>query len=290
MKHQTRIAWLFLLPNLLGFLAFTLLPVLASFGLAFCSWDLFSPPKFVGLKNLVQLAGNPRFWHYLYNTLFLMLGIPFSMLGSLFLAMLLDQKLRARAFFRLAFFIPSIVSGVGILILWKWIFNPDYGLANNLLWSALHIQGPKWLESNSWAKPALMIMSFWATVGGPNMILYLAALQGVNPELYEAADLDGANGWQRFWSITWPMVSPTTFFILIMGVIGGLEGGFDAAYVMTKGGPAGATTTLSYFIYQNAFQFFYMGKAAAVSWTLFLMVLGFTLLNWRFGGRQVHYA
>ncbi|MBI4028498.1 MAG: sugar ABC transporter permease [Verrucomicrobia bacterium] len=289
MNRRSWIAWLFLLPNLLGFLVFTSLPVLASFGLAFCSWDLFSPPKFVGLKNFIQLLGNPRFWEYLYNTLYLMMGIPFGMMGSLFLAILLDQKLPARALFRLTFFIPCIVSGVGTLILWKWIFNSDYGLVNNLLWSGLGIEGPKWLESTAWAKPAIVIMGFWGAVGGPNMILYLAALQSVSPELYEAADMDGANFWQRFWHITWPMVSPTTFFILTMGIIGGFEGGFDAAYVMTKGGPAGSTTPLSYFIYQNAFQFFYMGKAAAASWALFAMVLAFTLLNWRCGGRRVHY-
>lgn len=300
MKTRPWITLVFLGPNLLGFLTFTLLPVAASLVLAFYAWDLFSAPRFVGLKNFADLIGfrvgaeggieavNPRFWYYIYNTLFLMLGLPFSILGSLFLACLLNRRLYGRNFFRLVYFIPSIVSGVGIFLLWKWIFQPDYGLINALLWQ-FGVVGPRWLESTLWAKPALMLMGFWGSVGGMNVVLYLAALQNINPELYEAAEVDGARSWSQFWTITWPMVSPTTFFILIMGIIGGFQGGFDAAYVMTRGGPAGATTTLSYYIYETGFQFFYMGRASAASWLLFLMVMVFTWINWKMAGKKVHY-
>lgn len=300
MKTRPWIVATFLAPNLIGFLSFTLLPILASLVLAFCSWDLFGDPKWVGWGNFVDLVGfrfgasggleaiNPRFWYYTGNTLFLMMGLPICMAGSLALALLLNQRLYGRNFFRLVYFLPSIVSGVGVYLLWKWIFQPDYGLVNTLLWH-LGVDGPRWLEESLWAKPALMMMTFWGSVGGMNVILYLAALQNISPELYEAAEVDGAKAFRQFWHITLPMVSPTTFFILIMGVIHGFQGGFEAAYVMTRGGPAGATTTLSYYIYETGFQFFYMGRASAASWVLFLMVLALSWLNWKYAQKKVHY-
>lgn len=300
MKVRPWVTGVFLAPNLIGFLGFSLIPLLASFLLAFYAWDLFSTPRFVGLDNFISLVGfragaeggieaiNPRFWYYAGNTLVLMLGLPFTIIGSLLLAGLLNRRLYGRNFFRLIFFIPSIVAGVGVYLLWKWIFQPDYGMINAFL-AAVGVVGPRWLESTFWAKPALMIMSFWASVGGMNVVLYLAALQNINPELYEAAELDGAKAWNQFLHITWPMVSPTTFFILTMGIIHGFQGGFDASYVMTRGGPAGSTTTLSYTIYETGFQFFAMGRASAASWLLFLMVMVFTWINWKVAGKQVHY-
>jgi multiple sugar transport system permease protein len=281
-------AGLFLLPNLLGFLIFTSLPVLASLALSFFKWDLFTTPRFVGLHNFAVLMKDRDFWYYAFNTLFLMLAIPVNMLGSLLLAMVMNRKLRGIVVFRTIYFMPSIVAGVGTYLLWRWLYNPDYGLINAVL-RVVGIEGPQWLQSIAWAKPALMFMGFWTSVGGYNMILYLAALQGVSPELYEAADIDGANRWQKFWSITWPLVSPTTFFIFIMSIIGGLQGGFEQAIVMTGGGPAGATTTISYYIYNHAFAWNHMGYAAAIAWVLFAAVFVVTLLNWRFGGKVVHY-
>ena len=291
MTKERRVAlagYLFLLPNLLGFLVFTMIPVLASLALSFFDWDLFTPPRFVGLHNFAALMKDRAFWSYGYNTVFLMLAIPVNMMGSLLLAVVMNQKLRGIVVFRTIYFLPSIVAGVGTYLLWRWIFNPDYGLINTLL-RAVGVEGPKWLQSIAWAKPALMLMGFWTAVGGNNMILYLAALQGVSPELYEAADIDGANKWQKFWRITWPMVSPTTFFILTMSLIGGFQGGFEQAMVMTGGGPAGATTTISYYIYNHAFLWNHMGYASAIAWVLFAIVFLGTLLNWRFGGRVVHY-
>jgi multiple sugar transport system permease protein len=242
-----------------------------------------------------------EFWYYAYNTLFLMLGIPVNIMGSLLLAVVMNQKLRGIVVFRTMYFLPSIVAGVGTYLLWRWIYNADYGPINTMItnWFPRWLNDgirrlgvdwpPQWLTSVTWAKPALMFMSFWTVVGGYNMVLYLAALQGVSPELYEAANIDGANAWQRFWAITWPMVSPTTFFVFTMSLIGGLQGGFEQAFVMTRGGPAGATTTLGYYIYNHAFAWNHMGYAAAIAWVLFAAVFAVTLANWRLGGKVVHY-
>jgi len=279
----------FILPNFLGFMLFTSLPVVASLLLSFYRWDLLSwPPKFVGLGNFRELVHDAHFWHYCWNTVFLMIGIPISMFASLLLAVLMNQKLPGMTFFKTVYFLPSITSGIAIYVLWAWIYNPEFGLMNWLL-AQFGVEGPRWLESVTWAKPAMVIMGIWGSMGGMDLILYLAALQGVDPQLYEAAEMDGAGAWQRFWKITWPMVSPTTFFILIMGIIGGFQGGFDMAYVMTHGGPAGATTTVSYYIYNNAYEWFHMGYAAAIAWVLFLVILLVTLVNWLYSQRLVHY-
>ena len=306
-QKESLAAYLFLLPNFLGFLIFTSLPVLASFVLAFLKWDMISPDaaiKFVGLANFVKLLGfhveggvlranDPFFWKYLYNTLFLMLGIPLGIMGSLVLALAMNQKIKGIVIFRTIYFLPTICQGVAIALLWKWIYNYDFGLLNSFIRGMgdllhLNLEGLNWL-SQRWAKPSFILMGFWTYVGGFNMILYLAALQNISKDLYEAADIDGASGWQKFWAVTWPMLSPTTFFIFVMGVIGGFQGGFDAAYIMTGGGPAGSTTTLSFYIFNNAYRWFKMGYAASIAWVLFALVFVVTLFNWKFGGKVVHY-
>lgn len=284
----------FLLPNFAGFLIFTSLPVLASFILAFVRWDLLSPPQFLGFKNFVDLVKDAYFWRYCWNTVFLMLGIPIGMMGSLAIAIAMNQKIRGIVFYRTTYFLPTICSGVAIFMLWRLIYNPDFGLFNALILKfgeLLHLplRGPAWLTDERWAKPALIIMGVWQSIGGHNMILYLAALQGIPRELYEAADIDGASEWQKFWAVTWPQISPTTFFIAIMSIIGGFQAGFDAAYIMTGGGPNGSTTTIMYYIYNNAFQWFNMGYAAAIAWFLFLIIFIFTLFYWKVGGKLVHY-
>ncbi len=291
----------FLLPNITGFMAFTFIPVLAAVLLSLARWDIFHPPEFVGLKNYWNLLGwhhasdgsfqwnDPRFWKYLGNTLFLMMSIPVSMGTSLFLAIVLNQKLRLRTFFRTVFYLPHICAGIGLLLLWKYIYNPEFGLINTLL-GYVGIHGPGWLTDYHWAKPALMLMSVWGAMGGTSMILYLAGLQGIPPELYEAAEIDGAGSFGKFWHITFPALSPTTFFIFITSIIAGFQGGFNAVYVMTRGGPDGATTTLSYYIYNHAFEWFNMGYAATIAMVLFFIVLLVTLLNWRYGNRRVEYV
>lgn len=287
----------FLLPNFVGFLAFTAGPVLASFALSFTSWDLLTPPRWAGWANFVSLLGfhatpdgwaanDPSFWQYLGNTFFLLLALPVNMAGSLALALLLDRKLRFRHAYRLVFFLPGILSGVAIFLLWKFMYHPDYGLINSLL-ATLGLDGPAWLSNPVTAKPALMLMGSWMTVGGTSMILYLAALQNVPGELLEAARIDGAGRWVQFRHVVWPSLAPVTFFIFTMGLIHGLQGGFDAAYVMTDGGPSGATTTLGFYVYMKAYVFFEMGYAAAIAWTMFVLVLVITVLNWKRNERRM---
>jgi multiple sugar transport system permease protein len=279
------VAWLFLLPNLAGFLLFTSLPVAAALVLSLFDWDLFTQPRFAGLHNFAALARDAEFRRYAFNTGFLMMAIPVNMMGALLLAVALNQKLRGIVVFRTVYFLPSIMAGVGTYLLWRWLYNPDYGLINTAL-RAVGIDGPKWLLDPNWAKPAIMLMGFWTAVGGTNMVLYLAALQNVPADLYEAAAIDGANAWRRFWAITWPMVRPTTFFIFTMSLIGGFQGGFEEAFIMTGGGPAGATTTVMFYIYNHAFAWNHMGYAAAMACVLFAAVFVVTLAAWRYGNRQ----
>ena len=287
--------WLYLAPNLSGFLIFTAIPVGMAFLLSVFRWDVFHAPVFVGLDNFRNLLlfhhasgtwepNDPEFYQYLGNTLFLMLGIPANMLVSLLIACLLNHALKGISIFRTLFYLPTICGGVGMFLLWGYIFSPETGILNQILgWCG--IEGPDWLTDYYWAKPALMLMNLWGAMGGTNMLLYLAGLQGIPQELYEAAEVDGANRFQRFWKITVPMLAPTNFFIFTMSVIGGFQGGFDAAYVMTDGGPAGATTTLSYYIYNHAFVYFNMGYAAAIALVLSVLVFLITALNWKFGRR-----
>jgi multiple sugar transport system permease protein len=244
------------------------------------------------------VANDPNFWKFCYNTVYLMLGIPLGMTVSLSMALVMNQKIRGITFWRTVFFLPSVTAGVAVYLLWTWIYDPQQGLLNQFLgtvlgylhlWPKDPMDWPRWIGSAALSKPSLILMGLWAASGGFNMILYLAALQGVDPQLYEAAMIDGASGWQKFWHITWPLISPTTFFIVVMGIIGGFQGGFMQAYVMTEGGPQGSTTTLSYYIFNNAYAWFSMGKASAIAWFLFVVVFALTLVNWRFGGKKVYY-
>lgn len=288
-KSDALAASFFLAPNFIGFALFTLVPVVASLVLSFYQWDLFTRPHFTGLQNHRQLLHDHDFRQALGNTLFLMLAIPVSVSLSLLLAMALNRGVRGTVLLRTAYFLPSILMGVPILVLWQWMYASDGGLFNRVL---THVGLPPvpWLTSTAWAKPSLMIMGLWASVGGPNMILYLAALQGINPELYEAARIDGANRVQSFFAVTLPMVSPTTLFILVMELIAGFQGGFDAAYVMTHGGPDYSTATMDYYIYQHAYEFSHLGYAATAAWFLFMLVLAVSVLFWRVARHRVHYG
>jgi multiple sugar transport system permease protein len=305
---ETIAAYLFLLPNLAGFLVFTLIPVLFSLALSFVNWDILTPASFVGFANFLKLLGfhretgalianDPLFWKCLGNTLFLMMIIPIEIMAALGLAVAMNQKVRGATVFRTFYFLPTITNGVAICLLWAWIYNFDFGLLNDLLVKGAHFfnisfKGIPWLTSVKWAKPSLMLMSLWVMMGGYNMILFMAALQNVPRELYEAAAIDGASKWQRFWAITWPMISPTTFFISVMAVIGGFQGGFMQAYIMTGGGPERSTTTLEYLIYNHLYSWQHAGYAASIAWVVFIVIFFVTLFNWKFGGRlvqQYHY-
>ena len=298
-RRQLLAALPFLLPNLLGFLVFVFLPVLAAFGLSLCRWDLVGRPEFIGGENFSRLLGfqstsrglaarDPEFWRYLGNTLFLMLGIPLSIAGSFFLALLLNQRLRGITLFRTLYFLPSVCSAVAVYVVWKWILNADFGLLNGVLRTAGLGHPPNWLGDPAWAKPAFILIGLWVAVGGQNCLLFLAGLQNIPQEFYEAAELDGAGWWQRLRHITWPLLSPTTFFVVTMSLIAGFQGGFTAAYLLTNGGPAGATTTVMYYIYNNAFSWHQMGYASAIAAVLFALVFGLTLINWKIGQRVVH--
>jgi len=285
--------WVFLLPNLFGVFMFVLFPVAASFLLSFAAWRgdklELSAIQWVGLSNFVELLRDPNFWQAVWNTLVLMLGVPLRLFGCLAMAMLLNQRIREVVVYRTIYFLPSVCSSIALYILWQALYNPDVGLINRVL-SYLMIDGPNWLGDPRWAKPAFIITGFWQNLGGLTMLLYLAALQGIPEQLYEAAEIDGASAWQRFWKITWPMVSPTTFFVLTMGIIRGFQGGFQQAYIMTRGGPAGATTTIDYFIYNQAFfQEQRMGYASAAAWVLFVIILAASLVQWKYGQKRVHY-
>jgi len=286
-----RVDWsgyLFLLPNLLGFLVFALVPIFVSLALAFTDCSLLDPPRFVGLRNFREILGDPRFWQYVGNTAFLMLGIPLQVAASLVLALLLDRRRRGVVVFRTAFFLPTVASGVAVFILWTWVLRAEDGLLNGAL-ALLGIDGPHWLIDPRWIKPGMILVGLWIAAGGINMLLYLAALQNVPQELYEAAQIDGAGALACFVQITWPMIWPTTFFIVIMALITGFQGGFDMVYVMTdgSGGPGGAAVTVDFHIYQNAYVNLKMGYASAIAWLLFVAIFCVTLVAWRFGARRV---
>ncbi|MHB1000702.1 MAG: carbohydrate ABC transporter permease [Armatimonadota bacterium] len=380
-KREALAAYGFLLPNFVGFLAFTSIPVIVSFIMAFTHWNIFKPPTWVGFDNFISLLwyhqeggknvpNDPFFWQYVYNTVYLLVGIPIGMAGSLITAILMNQKLKGIVIFRTLYFLPAVCSGVAVLILWKYLYNADIGLVNKSLrilgehiydnkiigigftvicaalfgvaiiavvasivaliqwlfekiklpWadgifrvimvtlgaaifimvgvygrsiyltlSGFMLTPPDWLGTVQWAKPSFIIMGLWGGLGGYNMILYLAALQGVPRSMYEAAEIDGASPWAKFWAVTWPMISPTTFFILVMSIIGGFQGGFMTASVLTAGGPAGSTTTVEYYLFQTAFEKFNMGYASAIAWFIFAVVLILTLLTWKLGGKVVTY-
>ena len=308
-RRQLAVALPFVLPNLLGFLLFTAGPVLFSLCIAFSNWNLMRsvPFAWTGMENFTVLTKDNDFGLFFANTLYFLIGIPFSIAGSLALALLLSQKIRGLVVYRTLLYLPSFTSGVALMILWKALYNPDFGPINAVI-EGVGLHAPKWLLSTQnlfalgvekvgidpkqfglGARDAIILMGVWTAIGGSNMLLYLAALTNVPQELTEAAELDGAGRWQVFRNVTWPQLAPTTFFITVMSFIGGLQGGFEQARVMTAGGPAGTTTTLSYYIYTKAFEEFQIGYASAISWVLFAIIFGVTLINWKFGNKEVGY-
>ncbi len=272
----------FLTPNIVGFLVFTLFPVFAAFMLSFTQWDASGLEKlsFVGFMNYAELLKDADFWYYLVNTLIFMAAIPVGMAVSLGLAMAMNQKLKGIVVFRTMYFLPYISSMVAVALLFQWIYNQNSGLLNELLRVIGFTDPPNWLGSKFWARPAIIIMQVWKNAGY-NMMIYLAALQAIPHALYEAADIDGATGWQKFTKITLPQLAPTNFFVIVMGIITGFQA-FSEMYVLTAGGPDGATTTVVYHIYKKAFQPpIEMGYATAIAVLLFAMMMLVTLVQWR---------
>jgi multiple sugar transport system permease protein len=288
-------AYLFLLPSLLGLLAFTAVPVLAALWLSFQDWNLIRSPVFVGVANYAELARDPVFRQAFGNTLyFLVTVVPLQLLIGLVIATALNQGLRGIKWYRLIYFMPVVTNIVAAALVFQWMFNRDFGIVSALIWgmadaTGLPIQPPDWLNSTTWARPAVVLLTLWKNVGF-TVVIYLAGLQAVPQDLYDAASVDGASVWQRFRNITVPLVSPTTFFLLVIQMIGAFQL-FSEPYVLSRGqgGPAGATLTMVFYIYQNAFSFGRMGKAAAIAWVLFIFIFACTVIQNRLQRRWVHY-
>lgn len=278
--------YLFVLPWILGFLIFTAGPMLASIVMSFMKWEVITPPEFVGVQNFTALISDPLFTTSLYNTAFYtILAVPLQLIVALLTAMLLNTKAKGIAFYRTIYYLPSVTPVVASAMLWLWIFNPEFGLANALL-DKLSLPKQLWLLDPNWAKPAFIFMSLWG-VGG-TMVIFLAGLQGVPAELYEAASIDGASTLQRFRRITLPMLTPVIFFNLLIGLIDSFQI-FSSAYIMTDGGPQNRTLFYVLYLYRNGFKYFQMGYASALAWVLFLIVLLVTLLQFRLSKRWVYY-
>ena len=288
-KREGLSAILFLSPTLLVFMVFVLFPVVFSFYLSFHTWNMFSSQRsFVGLENYERILRTPEFWDVLRNTVIYTLGtIPLNMIVALVLAYLLNKKIVGKKILRTAFFAPVIMSSVAAAVIWRWVYEPNFGLLNYCL-SWFGVPAVNWLNDPTAAMFALIMMGVWKTFG-VNMVLFSAGLQGIPEHYYEAAEIDGAGRWRKFWHITLPLLSPTTFFILVMSVIGSFQV-FDTVYVLTSGGPLGRTKVLVFYLYENAFKFFEMGYASAVAYVLFAIIFGLTLLQVRYLKKSVHYT
>jgi len=284
-----KLAWVlvFVSPSLVGLAVFSVIPILASLGLTLYEWDLLTPPHFVGLDNFQRLIHERNFWAALAHTLYFIVGyIPLVMVIALGVAVILNQKLRGVVLFRAVFFVPVVSAWVAVALLWKWIFNPKFGIVNYLL-GLVGIHGPAWLFDPQWAMPAIIVTSVWKDIGFV-MMMFLAGLQGIPAEYYDVAAIDGAGDWQRFRYITLPLLSPITFFALIISLINSFQV-FDQVRIMTDGGPAGATSVLVEQIVKNAFDYSRMGYAAALSWALFLLIFTATVFQTRLQKHWVTY-
>jgi multiple sugar transport system permease protein len=261
--------------------------MIASLLLSFCKYDVLTTLEWIGIGNYKQMFNTDLFWKALYNTLYwVILGVPLRQASALLLALLTNQKIKGKPLFRTIFYVPSVVSGVALAMLWVWLFEPSIGLINTMLRTLGIKNPPLWLGSEEWAKPALIIMSLWGV--GQGMVIYLAGLQDIPIQLYEAAEIDGAGVWHKFWKITIPLLTPSIFFNFIMGIIGSFQI-FTQAYVMTRGGPAYSTYFYVLYIYDEGFQYMHMGYASALAWILFLVILFFTLLQLKSSRRWVVY-
>ena len=266
--------WVFILPALLGTLIFIVIPVICSFGLSFTKWDLLNPIRFVGLDNYKEIFSEALFFKIFWNTV--VFAISTSVLGviiPLILACILNSKIRGSEFYKTAYFLPFITPMIVIGVVWEWIFDPNIGLLNHIL--HLHIN---WLYDTHFAMPALIIVSVWKLIGY-NMVIFLSSLSGISQSMFEAAKIDGATPFQTFKNVTIPLLSPSIFFVVIITAISSFQV-FDLIYLMTQGGPLDSTNVLVYAIYKNAFEYFNVGKASAIAYVLFFIILVLTLVQW----------
>ncbi|MGW2177525.1 carbohydrate ABC transporter permease [Streptomyces sp. NPDC001732] len=286
-RRRQRAGMLMVAPALLHASLWIGLPVVASVVLAFTKYDVLTAPQFVGLDNFSEMMGDAVFRKSIVNTIiYTFFTVPFGMALGLLIALALHTGLKARGIFRTAVFIPQVTATVAIALVWLWIYNPGNGLLNTLL-SFLGIEGPAWLSSTTWAMPSVILVGIWQGIG-MKMLIYLAALQSLPKELYEAASVDGASKVRQFFSITLPLLKPATFFVLITSMISAFQS-FDQIYILTDGGPGNSTTMMTFEIYKSAFREFRVGYASAQSLVLFVLLMGFTLVNRRImGGTRGH--
>ncbi|RYG42106.1 sugar ABC transporter permease [bacterium] len=279
---------MFASPWLVGFLIFLAYPLLASMYFSFCDYSVLKDPVWIGADNYRDLFRDELFWTALKNTLlYAVIALPAGMVTSIILAMLLNAKVRGMPIYRTIFFIPSLVPQVSLAVLWLWVLNGEHGVLNALL-AKFGITGPNWLSDPNWSKPAMVVMSVWGV--GNAVLIYLAGLQDVPQQLIEAADLDGANGWQKTRNVTLPMISPVILFNGVMGLIGTLQV-FAVPFIMFPGGtPARSTYFYTMYLFDNAFKYQKMGYASAMGWIMFVLVLVLTFVSLRLSDRHVHYG
>jgi multiple sugar transport system permease protein len=283
--------WLWTSPWLLGFFLFVFGPMLASLYLSFTQYAIGSTPRVIGLDNFLRaLSGkDDLFWPSMGRTVeYAFVMVPIGISLSLLAATLLNQSLKGTAIYRTLFFLPSLTPVVAAAVIWRWLYQPDFGAVNWLLWQLGVDDGPRWLAKPDTALPSLMVIGLWTSVGGGAMLIFLAGLQSVPRELHDAAAIDGANAWQRFRNVTLPLITPTIFFNLVIGIIAALKV-FAVAVLATQGGPNYATWFFNLHLYNYAFQFFEMGYASALAWIFFLLVVTLTYLNVRWSRRWVYY-
>lgn len=287
-RREGALFYLFIAPALLGLLIFTAGPMVASLYYSFCDYEIVSPPEWVGLGNYHKMFFVDKLpLHALAVTAYYsFVGVPLRLVMQFLIAVLLNRAVFGRSVLRTVLYLPSIVSGVALSLLWVWLLNPEFGLVNYLLWNLFHIQGPRWLSDPHWVIPSIILMSFWGI--GSGIIICLAGLQGIPEELYEAAELDGATGLDKMLRITVPHMTPVLFFNLVMGIIGSFQV-FTQGYVMTGGGPSNASLFYVLYLYWNAFNYFRMGYASALAWVLFAIILAMTALIFRSSSAWVYY-
>jgi multiple sugar transport system permease protein len=290
-RQEAMYAYLFLLPWIIGFVVFVAGPMLASLVLSFTRYAIVKPPEFLGIENYVRaFTIDPLFWPSMGRTFqWAIIYVPLAVGGALMTAVLLNQGLRFTALYRTIFFLPHLTPIVAAVFIWAWLLNPQFGFVNETIWQLFRVEGPGWLASKEWAIPALVLIALWGAVGGNMMLIFLAGLQGVPKDLYEVAELDGANMMQRFLNVTLPMISPTLFFNLVLGIIAALQA-FSNAFVATGGGPAYATWFYAIHIYTTAFSFGEMGYASALAIVFFVVLVSLTVVNFKIASRWVYYA
>jgi len=290
-KQEALFAYVFLLPWIVGFVAFVAGPILASLFLSLTNYDIVKPPAFIGLDNFVRaFTIDELFWPSILRTFeYAAIIVPTGVGGALLIAVLLNQGLRFTNLYRTVFFLPHLTPVVASVFIWLWLLHPQYGSVNEVLFRLFRVIGPGWFTSKEWAIPSLILVALWGVIGGNMMMIFLAGLQGVPRDLYEVASMDGAGSWTRFWHITLPMISPTIFFNSVLAVIGALQT-FTTAFVATQGGPAYATWFYALHIYTTAFSFSEMGYANALAWLFFIVLVSFTVVQFRASTRWVFYA